>query len=592
LFTTRPELVGTFGMVASTHWLASQSGMAVLEAGGNAFDAAVAAGLVLQVVEPHLNGPGGEVPIIAWEDRTSRPFVVCGQGVAPAAATINCFDAMDLDIVPGTGLLPAVVPGAFGAWMLLLREHGTMRLRDVLKYAIGYAEGGFVLLPTIAKAISGVSGLFTEHWLSSAKVWLAAGTDPAPGTLFKNSDLAATYSRIVEDAESASSDREEQIEAARRSFYEGFVAEAVAEFYAGELMDVTGVPHAGLLRYEDLAGWRPAVEEPLTMDYRGLTVLKAGPWTQGPAFLQQLALLEGYDVGGLAPSSPELIHLVVECSKLAFADREAYYGDPRFADVPLAELLSPCYNDARRRLVTDSAVVDGLNPGSVAGRIPRLPTIPDVDTDEKVASLGEPTVRRDGRVQGDTCHLDVADRFGNVVTATPSGGWFQSSPVVPGLGFSITTRGQMFWLERGLPNSLEPGKRPRTTLTPSMTLRGGAPYLAFGTPGGDMQDQWTLLFFLRHVDHGMNLQEAIDAPTWHTTHFPSSFYPRRAEPGHLLVEDRVGDETVQELRDRGHRVTVEGPWTLGRTSAVSRDKHGVLRAAANPRGMQGYAVGR
>jgi gamma-glutamyltranspeptidase / glutathione hydrolase len=593
MFTTRPELTGRFGMVASTHWLASQSGMAVLEAGGNAFDAAVAAGLVLQVVEPHMNGLGGDVPVLGWDAGTGAPFVLCGQGVAPAAATVEAFESLGVDSVPGTGFLPAVVPGAFGAWMLLLRDRGTMRLREVMQYAIGYAADGFPVLPSIARAVQETREVFSRDWPSSAALWLQGGRPQRVGQLLTNPDLAATYRRLLREAESASTDREEQIEAARAAFYEGFVAEAVGRFYATEVMDVTGTPHAGLLTAEDLQGWRASFEEPVSYDYHGHTVLKAGPWSQGPVLLQQLALLEGFDLGALGSSSAELIHLVTECAKLAFADREAYYGDPTHVEVPLDALLAKGYNEHRRREVGDHAVVKGLHPGSVDGRAPRLPHAPRPVPESAGQHVGEPLSRTRGTGHhGDTCHLDVADRFGNLVSATPSGGWLQDSPVVPGLGFPVTTRGQMFWLERGLPSSLAPGRRPRTTLTPSLALRDGLPYLAFGTPGGDMQDQWSLVFFLRHLHHGMNLQEAVDAPAWHTTHFPSSFYPRESEPGHLYVESRVGEGTVAELRARGHVVVVDGPWALGLTSAVSRGPDGVLRAAANPRGMQGYAVGR
>ena len=580
-------------MVSSTHWLASQSGMAVLESGGNAFDAAVAAGLVLQVVEPHLNGPGGDVPILAWDANANEPFVICGQGVAPASATIEAFESLGLDIIPGTGLLPAVVPGAFGAWMLMLREHGSMHLREVLQYALDYAGGGFAVLPSIAAAVENAAPLFAEHWHTSRDVWLPEGHPPRSGEMFVNTDLATTYTRILRDAESSSNDRCEQIETARVTFYEGFVAEAIANFYATDVMDVTGTPHRGLLAYEDLRDWRATFERPTTFDYQGHTVLKAGPWTQGPVFLQQLALLQNFDIGALGSSSPELIHVVTECAKLAFADREAYYGDPLHVDVPLGELLSAEYNARRRSMIGDRAVVEGLHPGHLNGRPPPLPSTPVNRTHDDGGSLGEPMSRQRGPVHGgDTCHLSVADRFGNLVSATPSGGWLQASPTVPGLGFSVTTRAQMFWLDRDLPNSVAPGKRPRTTLTPSLALKNGSPYLAFGTPGGDMQDQWTLQFFLRHVHHGMNLQEAIEAPAWQTTHFPSSFYPRQAEPGCLTVESRVGSETIEALRHRGHIVRVKGPWALGRTSAVSRSDDGVLRAAGNPRGMQGYAVGR
>src|SRR5579862_3997676 len=420
-FTTRPELAGTFGMVASTHWLASAAGMAVLEHGGNAFDAAVAAGLVLQVVEPHLNGPGGEVPVIAHHAGRGETFVLCGQGTAPAAATPEAFAALGLDLVPGSGLLAACVPGAFGAWMLLLREYGTLRLRDVMGYAIGYAAGGYPLLPTISWGIASVAELFRDHWPSSAEVYLPGGAVPAPGSLFANPALAATYQRILAEAEAASGDRDEQIEAARRAFYEGFVAETIAAYLASaEVMDVTGRPHRGLLSYSDMSAWRPRLEEPLTYDFGGLTVCKTKPWGQGPVFAQQLALLDGVDLRAMGPGSAEFIHTVAECGKLAFADREAWYGDPDVADVPVKALLSAGYADERRRLVGPEASAE-LRPGAPEGRPPRLPGL---ITDSfgaggegaRAAGLdlgtGEPTLGTTG--PGDTCHLDVADRFGNM----------------------------------------------------------------------------------------------------------------------------------------------------------------------------------
>lgn len=589
MFTTRPELSGTFGMVSSTHWLASQTGMSVLERGGNAFDAAVAAGFVLQVVEPHLNGPAGEVPVIGWDGQGERPFVVSGQGGAPAAATTETFRDLGLERVPGTGLLPACVPGAFSGWLTLLQRYGTMRLADVMGYAIGYAERGFPLVSRICSAIEAVEQLFRDHWPGSASVWLRAGGPPSPGSQYVLPDLAATYTRIVAEAEAATSDRDGQIEAAQRVFYEGFVAEAIAAFAARTAaMDSSGEAHRGLLGYDDMAGWRATVEEPLTYDYRGYTVCKAGPWSQGPVFLQQLALLDGFDLDAMDPGSAEYVHTIVESAKLAFADREAFYGDPDFVDVPVDDLLSAEYNKARRGLVGDTAATGELRPGSPGGREPVLPTLVD-GVASGGAGTGEPTM---GDVRGDTCHVDVVDRYGNMVAATPSGGWLQSSPAIPELGFCLGTRGQMFWLEDGLPTSLQPRKRPRSTLSPSLALRDGAPYLAFGTPGGDQQDQWSLLLFLHHVHHGMNLQEAIDWPAWHTSHFPSSFYPRGRSPGMMHAESRLGERVLRALRERGHEVVDEGEWALGRLSAVSQGGDGLLRAAANPRHMQGYAVGR
>jgi gamma-glutamyltranspeptidase / glutathione hydrolase len=559
-FTTRPELRGTFGMVASTHWLASAVGMSMLERGGNAFDAAVATGFTLQVVEPHLNGPGGDLPVVACSAERGEPLVLCAQGTAPTAATIEQFRALGHELVPGTGLLAACVPGAFDGWMLLLRELGTVGPDDVLKPAIGYAENGYPVLPGMTATIERVEPLLRD-WPASADLYLPP---PRPGTLFRNRALAATYRRILDEA--GQGPRERRIDRARAAFYRGFVAQAI-DWFSRE--------NGGLLAAQDLAEWEPTFEAPSTYDYHGYTVCKTGPWGQGPVFLQQLALLDGFDLADLGLGSAEYIHTIVECAKLAFADREAFYGDPSFVDVPLERLLSAEYNDERRTLVGEEASGE-LRPGG--GRLPTL-----VEAAATVGA-GEPT-------RGDTVHLDVADRFGNFVSATPSGGWLQSSPVIPGLGWPLGTRAQMFWLEEGLSSSLEPGKRPRTTLSPSIALRGGEPYLAFGTPGGDQQDQWSLHAFLNHVHFGLDLQAAIDAPEFHTDHFPSSFYPRQAQPRLLALEARFREEVVADLRDRGHGVQVTDPWSLGRVSAVGRED-GVLKAGANPRGMQGYAVGR
>jgi gamma-glutamyltranspeptidase / glutathione hydrolase len=593
-FTTRPELSGSFGMVASTHWLASAAGMAVLEHGGNAFDAAVAAGLTLQVVEPHLNGPGGDAPILLYDAARREPVVVCGQGPAPAGATIALYrDELGLGLVPGTGLLAACVPGAFDAWLLVLRDFGTVGLEDVLRFPIHYAERGFPMLPRIAETIGQVEALLREEWTTSGEIWLDRGRAPKPGGMWRNPSLAGTYKRILSESRMAGHDREAQIDAARDAFLRGFVAEAIADFCARtEVLDSSGRRHRGVLTAEDMAAFAATTEPPVRVAHRGLEVCKAGPWSQGPVQLQALALLDGFDLEGMGHLSGEYVHTVVECMKLAFADREAWYGDPDFVDVPLDTLLSPAYADERRALIGDAASLH-LRPGSPDGRTPALPEIPDVEDVGAALGVGEPTVpREDQPVAGDTCHVDVADRLGNLVSATPSGGWLHSSPAIPGLGLCLGTRAQMFWLQEGLANSLAPGKRPRTTLTPSLGLRDGEGVLAWGTPGGDGQDQWSLQFLLSHHRLGLNLQEAIDAPAFTSTHFPSSFYPRAAEPGHLLIEERAGEATIGDLRARGHGVEVGEPWSIGRLSAVSRGPDGTLRAAANPRGMQGYAAGR
>ncbi|MFE9093177.1 gamma-glutamyltransferase family protein [Streptomyces sp. NPDC007264] len=604
-FTTRPTLQGTFGMASSTHWLASQSAMAVLEGGGNAYDAAVAGAFVLHVVEPHLNGPAGEVPVIL-APAGGEVRVLCGQGVAPAAATIDHYRGLGLDLVPGTGPLAAAVPGAFDAWMLLLRDHGTKSLADVLSYAIGYAEHGHAPLERVGETVESVRRLFETEWTSSAEVYLPGGRPPRPGALLRNPALAATWKRLLAEV-SGAGDRTAQIEAAREVWRSGFIADALVRQAQRPTMDTTGERHAGTLTAADLAGWSASYEAPATYDWNGWTVCKAGPWSQGPALLQQLALLPAE----LPPyGSAPYVHLLIEGCKLAMADREAWYGDA--ADVPLGDLLSDAYNAERRALIGEKASYE-LRPGAPGGRVPRLSEYARVvatgeprfdplgagePTVARAAGSGEPTVASDGSTRGDTCHLDIVDRWGNMIAATPSGGWLQSNPVVPELGFPLGTRLQMSWLDEGLPNSLTPGRRPRTTLTPSIALRDGEPVLAFGTPGGDQQDQWQTHFFLAvtlrpPVRGGLDLQGAIDAPNWHNDGFPGSFYPRGMRPGSVTVESRMDPAVVEELRRRGHDVTVGDPWSEGRLCAVARDPEtGVLSAAANPRVMQGYAVGR
>ncbi|MEU2384787.1 gamma-glutamyltransferase [Streptomyces sp. NPDC012461] len=607
MFTTRPTLQGTFGMVSSTHWLASQSAMAVLEDGGNAYDAAVAGAFVLHVVEPHLNGPAGEVPILL-APAGGDVRVLCGQGVAPAGATPAHYRALGLDLVPGTGPLAAAVPGAFDAWMVLLRDHGTRHLADVLKYAVGYAEHGHPPVENIGATVETVRHLFETEWTSSAQVYLPGGRAPRPGTPLRNPALAATWRRLLAETAGAG-DREAQIEAAREVWRTGFIAEALARQAARPTLDTTGERHRGTLTADDLAAWSATYESPATYDFRDWTVCKAGPWSQGPVLLQQLALLPP-DLP--PPGSAAYTHLLIEGCKLAMADREAWYGDA--AEVPLDDLLSAEYNAERRTRVGHRAS-RALRPGSPGGRPPRLGSHARGAADAARAAapgVGEPTVAKhptspvpgepevtgDGATRGDTCHLDVVDRWGNMIAATPSGGWLQSNPVVPELGFPLGTRLQMTWLEEGLPNTLTPGRRPRTTLSPSIALRDGRPVLAFGTPGGDQQDQWQLHFFLAvalrpPVRGGLDLQGAIDAPNWHNDSFPGSFYPRGMRPGSVTVESRTDPAVVRELRRRGHDVTVSDAWSEGRLCAVARDPAtGVLSAAANPRGMQGYAVGR
>lgn len=600
-FTTRPELAGTFGMISSTHWIPAQVGMGVLEHGGNAFDAAVAAGFTLHVVEPHQNGPGGDLPLIFARADDKKPMVLCAQGPAPAAATPEAFAELGLDMVPGTGPLAAAIPGSTLGWMTFLRDHGTFSLRDTLSMAASYAEDGFPAAAKVVEYIRRVEPMFREHWQPSADVYLPNGKVPEPGQMLVNRAQARTYRRLIDAEAEVLSDggtREAGIDAAILAWTEGFVAEAVVEFAKTPWRDSSGQDHTGFLSREDMANWHPHYEEPQTLKFKGHTVCKAGFWSQGPVFLQQLALLDGMDV---QPGTDDGIHKILEATKLAFADRDAWYGD--VDDVPAATLLSADYAAQRRQLMSDRASME-IRPGSPDGRTPVLPNL-QVEGDFDAAGLtgvGEPNAvaalldsgpQPSGEARTDTVHVDVVDRWGNIVSAMPSGGWLHSSPVIPELGFPLGTRLQMAWLEEGLPNTLAPGKRPRTTLSPTLVMRGGEPVMAFGSPGGDQQDQWQLHFLLNHLLGGMNLQEAIDAPSFNSTHFPSSFYPHEHQLGVVLIEQRVGDDVLAALKNRGHRVARVGDWEIGRMCAVSRDPDsGMLHAGANPRGMQGYAVGR
>ena len=627
-FTTRPDLVGTFGMTASTHWLATASAQAVLERGGNAFDAAVAGAFVLHVVEPHLNGPGGDMTaVFATAAEPGRPVVLMGQGPAPAAATVEHYRAEGLDLVPGSGALAAAVPGAVDAWLLLLRDHGTWELADVLAYAIGYARDGHPLTARVAATIETVAELFTEHWPTSADRWLVDGAAPAPGSTVTNEAYARVLDGLVQaggavpaaDADAApeavAAARRARVDAARTEWAEGLVARSVDAFVRTPHRHASGTDHAGVIRASDLAAFRASTEEAATVAFRGHLVAKTGAWGQGPALLEVLAMLDPLPDELLDPSTVEGAHTVLEAQKLAMADREAYYGDH---DVPLDRLLSAEYAAERRALIGPRASLE-LRPGRVggAGRLPALrtehdagaasgvgeptvgafeavaPAVPADDSAEGTEHGTDPVVAPTGEARGDTCHLDVVDRWGNIVSATPSGGWLQSSPTIPEIGFCLGSRLQMAWLEEGTASTLEPGKRPRTTLTPTLVLRDGEPVVALGSPGGDQQDQWQLLYLLRTIVGGWSPQQAIDAPALHTTSFPGSFWPRTWTPGGVVVEDRLGDDVIAGLEALGHRVTRSGDWSLGRLSSVTRDPAtGVLGAAANPRGAQAYAAGR
>ena len=574
MFTTRPVVMGTHGMVSSTHYLASMAGLRILVKGGNAVDAGAAVFFALTVLEPWVVGPAGESPILIYVSDDDRVISISGQGPAPQAATIDWFKGQGYELIPPDGFLPAVVPAAFDAWIIALLKYGQMRLRDVVEPAIELASSGFPVTPNFQRSIVRLEKRFREEWPSSAKLYLPKGMMSRVGEVFVNPDWARTFKGIVEAEEGERRfGREAALEAARDYFYRGPVAKAIVEFISSFMCkDRYGKRNYGLLSLQDMEKYRGKVEEPVSADYRGYKVYKCGPWTQGPVFLQQLNLLEGFDLKEMGHNSVEYLHTLVECSKLAYADREEYYADPDEAEAPLSILLSKDYAAERRKLIDSRQASLELRPGM---REPR-----------KLVEGG-----RDEEV-GDTVHLDVIDGFGNMLSATPSGGWITTSPVIPELGFPLGTRAQMFHLDPSHVERLVPGRRPSTTLTPSLVMKDGVPYMVFGTPGGDQQDQWTLQLFLNHVDFGMDLQEALDAPSMHTTHFPGSFWPHGAHPGEIHLEDRIPTEVREALAARGHRVIVDGAWSHGRCTAIRYDREaGVIYGAASPRTQTPYAVG-
>jgi len=588
-FTTRPVIRGTHGVVTAGHYLAAAAGFRIMEQGGNAADAASSMVLCLTLLEPHNAGLGGECPVLVYSAREKKVHAISGQGCAPAEMTIEWFRRNAVGLIPGDGLLPAMVPATAGTVTELLSRFGTMTFAQVARPAIEMAEEGFPVYRELAASVAQNAERFRRDYPSTAMLYLPDGVAPVEGALFANPAWGETLRRMVESEKRAvSRNRTAGIDAARDEFYRGETAAMIAEFVASNgVVDATGRINTGFLTRGDLMRWRPQVEEPVTLEYRGLSVHKCPPWTQGPVFLQQLALLQGYDLAAMGHNTPSYLHVLIECAKLAFADREAYYGDPAFDRVPLNVLLSAGYNDARRKLVGETPSGE-LRPGDPwGGKGPALPgSLADVAADNGIALQ-----REGGPHAHDTTHCDAVDRFGNLVSATPSGGWIPSSPVIPGLGFPLGTRGQMFYLNPDRPNALVPGKRPRTTLTPTLVTKDGAPWMAFGTPGGDQQDQWTLQFFLNVVEFGMDLQEAIDAPTAHSDHFPSSFYPRAALLNTMAVEARIPEDVKSELERRGHKVRMDDPWAHGLVQAVRMNPDGVMEGAASPRYQRAYAAG-
>ena len=600
--------MGRRGVVTAGHYLASSAGLRIMTAGGNAIDAAAAMSVCLTLLEPHLCGIGGEVPALIYSARERKTYAISGMGWSPAAFTIDWCRDHGIDLIPGDGYLPACVPAVVGTWATALARFGTMSFAEILQPAIELAEQGFPVYEALSRHLHQERATYTERYPTTGEVYLAGGGAPGVGDLLRNPDFGAML-RIMCRAEEGAKGRGRVagIEAACDAFYRGEIAERIVRFIGDHpVEDASGAAHTGLLSCEDFADWHAGVEEPVTLNYRGLDVYKCPSWTQGPVFLQQLAILQHLDVAARGHNSPDYLHTWIECAKLAFADREAYYGDPGFDAVPFDVLLSAGYGERRAAQIGDTASFD-LRPGDLGGGFPEYAVRSVLDDNRRALGLaagnrspaqdggagaGSRAVPADATHRGDTTHLDAVDAEGNMVAATPSGGWIGSSPVIAGLGFPLGTRGQMFYLNPGRPNALQPRKRPRATLTPTIVTRDGAPFMAFGTPGGDGQDQWTLQFFLNYVEFGMDLQQALDAPTVHTAHFPSSFYPRNAYPGRVDAESRIPHETLTELRRRGHDVRLIDGWSNGKPLAIHcHADRGLIAGAATARNHIAYAMG-
>ncbi|MGQ9513890.1 MAG: gamma-glutamyltransferase family protein [Thermoproteota archaeon] len=557
-FTTRPVVMGKRFAITSGHYLATLAGARMIEGGGNAIDASACMAFCLAVLDLHLNSIGGEVPFLLYSGREERTIAISGQGYAPKAATIEKFCELGIDIIPGDGLLAATVPSVVGTWIEVLKEYG-----NLLKPAILLAEDGFPAYTGLTKIIELNSERFLREWKTTANVFLPNGRVPEEGSIIRQLDLAKVL-RALSEADRSAIDRKDGFVKARDLFYEGWIAERIVDFARhNEFQDASGKYNHGLIESDDLAEYEAKIEEPLSVDWIGLDVYKCSTWTQGPVFLQILRILENFDLKLLGHNTVDYIHISVETIRLAFSDRERSYGDPIFDDVPIKMLLSKEYGKRRGQLID----------------MHKASSEPTVSATKDGVATGD----------GDTTHLDAIDKDGNMVSATQSGGWIRSSPIVEGLGFPLGTRMQMFYLDRRRNNCLQPRKRPRTTLTPTIVLRENKPYLAFGTPGGDIQDQINIQFFLNFVVFQMNLQRSLDEPTFYSEHFPSSFYPRSAHERRVVVENRIPREVVEELVKRGHDVRLVNGWNNGRALTVHKGKE-VLMAGAAPRMSTGYAL--
>ena len=577
----RPLMTGVQHMVSSGHYLATAAGFRILEQGGNATDAGVAAGIAINVTLPQWTGFGGVAPIIIHDAASGDTVSISGLGRWPRAASINYFNRQHGGDLPG-GVLRTVTPAAADAWLTALRLYGTMTFEQVVTPALEIAEQGFPIPATLQSALARTGDSLIGdsdgdgRWPSSAAVFFPGGRRPDVGDILVQKDLARTFQRLIEvERDHAGQGREAALQAARDFFYKGEIAEEMVSFIQEQ---------GGLLAMEDLAAFGVGVDTPPSIDYKGIQVYACGPWCQGPVNLQALQILEGFDLKGMGHNSTAYAHTVLEALKLAFSDRETYIGDPDFVDVPLDGLLSKSYAAERR---------EAIDPERATSAMP----IPGDPWPHMGMPASNGHRRRPDAVAGglpaDTSYACVIDRWGNAFSATPSDS-LGTSPIVPGLGFIVSSRGSQTWLDPEHPSALAPGKRPRLTPNPALAMRNGKPLMPFGTPGGDVQPQSMVQLFLNVFEFGMDVQQAVEAPRFSTWSFPNSFWPHAYHPGLVGIEGRMDSQVVAELSRMGHRVETWDDFTprMGCLCAVKADQErGGLSAGADPR-RDGYAMGR
>ena len=579
--TYRPLITGAQHMVSSGHYLATAAGFRILEQGGNATDAGVAAGIAINATLPQWTSFGGVAPIIIHDAASGETVSISGLGRWPKAASIDYFQRNCSGELP-PGVLRTVTPAAADAWITAIKLYGTMTFEQVVTPALEIAEGGFPIPATLQSAIARTGDSLIgdsdgdSRWESTAAVFFPGGRRPDIGDILVQKDLARTFRRLIEvERDHSGQGREAALQAARDFFYKGEIAEEMVRFIQDQ---------GGLLTMEDLAAFKVGVDTPPSIDYKGIQVYACGPWCQGPVNLHALKILEGFDLESMGHNTAAYAHTVMESLKLAFSDREAYYGDPDFVDVPMEGLLSKSYGQERRA---------AIDPRRAA---PEMPLAGDPWPHQGGPARNGHPARPDlvaGGLPADTSYACAVDRWGNAFSATPSDS-FGTTPIVPGLGFIASSRGSQSWLDPEHPSSLAPGKRPRLTPNPALAMREGKPLMPFGTPGGDVQPQSMVQLFLNVVEFGMDVQQAVEAPRFSTWSFPNSFWPHAYHPGLVGVEGRMDSQVVAELSRMGHRVEVWDDFTprMGCLCGVKVDQErGGLSGGADPR-RDGYTMGR